>query len=123
MGWRGSPLVRWVVWLALLLSFVLVRPRASSLAFWLWAAAIVAVGLALMHRARVEATAEREAFAQWSSRLASLGALRDVEDDGHLYEWLDPPHWQDVFAALEAMPAHARSLRAALLATHPETLQ
>lgn len=123
MGRLSSPVVQWAGWLALLLSFVLVRPRPSSLAFWLWAAGIVAAGLALMYRARVEAAAEREAFAQWSGRLASLGALRDVEDDGHLYEWLDPPHWQDVFAALEAMPSHARSLRAALLATHPEALQ
>lgn len=121
---RGpATITQWALWLALLLSFVLVRPRPSSLAFWVWAVSIVAVGLALIHRARVEAAADRAAFAQWSDRLARLGTLRDVEDDGHLYEWLDPPHWQEVFAALEAMPAHARSLRAALLATHPETLQ
>jgi hypothetical protein len=76
-----------------------------------------------MRQARVEALAERGAFVQWSDRLAGLGALRDVEDDGHLQEWLDPPQWQEVFAALEAMPANARSLRSAILATHPEVLR
>ena len=75
-----------------------------------------------MRQAHVEAAAERAAFVQWSARLSGLGTLRDVDDDGHLYEWLDPPQWQEVFAALEAMPANARSLRSALLATHPEVL-
>lgn len=114
--WRG-------LWLACLLLFVIVRPRPSGLVFWIGAGVIVAAGLALMHRARVEAAAEREAFEQWSERLTGLQALRDVEDDGHLYEWLDPPHGQDVFAALEAMPPNARSLRSAILATHPEVLR
>lgn len=118
----GSSLVRWVVWLLLLLSFLIVRPRPFTLTFWAWAAVIVGAGLFQMHQARVEARAEREAFARWSARLSGLGAFRDVEDDGHLYEWLDPPQWQEVFAALEAMPAEARSLRAAILATHPEAL-
>jgi hypothetical protein len=48
--------------------------------------------------------------------------ILDVEDDGHLYEWLDPQQWQGVFAALEAMPPDSRSLRAAILATYPEVL-
>lgn len=118
-----SSLLRWVLWTACLLSFVVLRPRPFSLGFWIGAGGVVAAGLALMHRARVEAAAERQAFRQWTERLARLGALRDVEDDGHLYEWLDPPHWQEVFAALEAMPSHARSLRSAILATHPEVLE
>ena len=83
----------------------------------------MAAGLALMYRARVEAAGEREAFERWSERLTGLGTVRDVEDDGHLYEWLDPPHWQQVFAALEAMPPNSRSLRSAILATHPEVLR
>jgi hypothetical protein len=107
----------------LLVAFVIVRPRPSRLAFWIWAGVVVAVGLGLMYRARIAAAADREAVARWSDRLTRLGALRDVEDDGHLYEWLDPPHWQEVFAALEAMPAGARSLRAAIRATHPEVLE
>jgi hypothetical protein len=115
--------VWWVLWLVLLLSFVVVRPRPSSFAFWAWAAVVVAAGLAQMWRARAAAVAERKAFARWSDRLARLGVLRDVEDDGHLHEWLDPPQWQEVFAALEAMPADARSLRSAILATYPEVLQ
>lgn len=122
MSWLRSSLIRWVLWMACLLSFVIVRPRPPGLAFWIWAAVIVAAGLALMYGTRAEAAAERKAFEQWSERLTGLGALRDVEDDGHLYEWLDPPHWQEVFAALEAMPANARSLRSAILATHPEVL-
>lgn len=83
-----SSLGRWVIWLVLLLSFVIVRPRPFTLAFWAWTAVVVGAGLLQMHQARVEALAEREAFVQWSDRLAGLGALRDVEDDGHLYEWL-----------------------------------
>jgi hypothetical protein len=118
-----SSLVRWVIWLVLLLSFLIVRPRPFTLAFWVWMAVVVGAGLLQMRRAHAEAVAEREAFVQWSDRLAGLGALRDVEDDGHLHEWLDPPQWQDVYAALEAMPADARSLRSAILATHPEVLQ
>ena len=118
-----SSLVRWVIWLVLLLSFMIVRPRPFTLAFWAWAAVVVGAGLLQMRRARAEALAEREAFVQWRDRLAGLGAVRDVEDDGHLHEWLDPPRWQDVFTALEAMPADARSLRSAILATHPDVLQ
>lgn len=118
-----SSLGRWVIWLVLLLSFLIVRPRPFTLAFWAWAAVVVGAGLLQMRRAHSEAAAEREAFVRWSDRLAGLGALRDVEDDGHLHEWLDPPQWQDVFTALEAMPANARSLRSALLATHPEVLR
>jgi hypothetical protein len=118
-----SSLVRWVIWLVLLLSFLIVRPRPFTFTFWAWAAVVVGAGLLQMRQARVEALAEREAFVQWSDRLAGLGAVRDVEDDGHLYEWLDPPQWQEVFAALEAMPANTRSLRSAILATHPEVLE
>ena len=118
-----SSLVRWVIWVVLLLSFLIVRPRPFTFTFWAWAAVVVGAGLLQMRQARVEARAEREAFVHWSDRLAGLGALRDVEDDGHLYEWLDPPQWQEVFAALEAMPANARSLRSAILATHPEVLE
>jgi len=43
-----------------------------------------------MYGARAAAAAEREAFEQWSERLTGLGALRD-DEDGHLYEWLNPP--------------------------------
>lgn len=118
-----SSLVRWVIWLVLLVSFLIVRPRPFTFTFWAWAAVVVGAGLLQMRQSRVEALAEREAFVQWSDRLAGLGALPDVEDDGHLYEWLDPPQWQEVFAALEAMPANARSLRSAILATHPEVLE
>lgn len=118
-----SSLGRWIIWLVLLLSFLIVRPRPFTFAFWAWAAVVVGAGLLQMRQARVEALAEREAFVQWSDRLAGLGALRDLEDDGHLYEWLDPPQWQEVFATREGMPADARSLRSAILATHPKVLE
>jgi hypothetical protein len=118
-----SPLALLLVWLALILSLLVVRPQPFGLAFWSLTAAVVLVGFAQMRRSRLEAVAEQDAFAHWSNRLSALGAVRDVEDDGHLYEWLDPPHWQDVFAALERMPAGSRSLRQAIRATHPEVLQ
>ena len=83
----------------------------------------IALGIWLMWRSHLESVASQRALATWQARLQALAPAMDVEDDGHLYEWLDPPQWQEVFAALEAMPANARSLRSAILATHPEVLE
>ncbi len=118
-----SPLALSGVWLLLVLSFLVVRPRPFGLAFWVLTAAVALVGCAQMRRSWMNARADQAAFTDWSARLSALGVVRDVEEDGHLYEWLDPPEWQDVFAALENMPAGSRSLRQAILSTHPEVLR
>src|SRR5215831_10900395 len=82
-----------LLWLALGLVFLVVRPRPFTPVFWSMAGAVLLVALVQMRRARKEAAAEQAAFAEWERRLSALGAVRDVDDDGHLYEWLDPPHW------------------------------
>ena len=54
--------------------------------------------------------------------MKALQVSVDVEDDGHLYEWLDTPQWLAVFSELERMPPASRSLRAALQSVAPEVL-
>jgi hypothetical protein len=56
----------------------------------------------------------------WQARLSKLVPTIDVDDDGHLYEWLDPPQWEAVFAMLEQTPRESRSLRQAMEAVEPE---
>jgi hypothetical protein len=110
----------WLVWLVLLVALVFMRPHPSTALFWVLAIAVVGVGIVQMARSRSEDARERAAYAEWSHRLSELGARIDLEDDGHLFEWLDPPQWQQVFARLEAMPAGSRSLRKAIQSTYPE---
>jgi hypothetical protein len=117
-----SQFAHYVLWALVLLVFVVVRPRLWSPLFVSLLGLTMTLGVGLMWRSHLESVASKRAFATWQARIRSLAPAMDVDDDGHLYEWLDPPQWQEVFAALEAMPADARSLRAAILATHPEAL-
>ena len=111
-----APVLMWLLFGPMTTSIaVLMLSMGGDLAWRGWT--VVSVGGSLLLTFMVAAVQ------QWRRRLPGLGALRDVEDDGHLYEGLDPPHWQEVFAALEAMPPNARSLRSAILATHPEVLR
>src|SRR5687768_16336698 len=55
----------------------------------------------------------------WQTRLPTLVPVIDVADDGHLYEWLDPPQSEAVFALLEQAPRESRSLREAMEAVEP----
>jgi hypothetical protein len=119
--WRSS-IALLFVWLAILGLFLIVRPRPFTLVFWGFVVAVVLAGLAKIYRDRLDATVEKNAYRQWATRLVSLHAILDIEDDGHIYEWLDLQQWQDVFSALETMPKDSRSLRAAILATYPEVL-
>ena len=84
--------------------------------------AIFGAGGLLSRRQRTEAYQEQDAYAAWSDRLAASGAVVDVEDDGHLYEWLDPPQWQVVFEALEQLPLGGRSLHEVMQSKFPEVL-
>ena len=109
-----SQFAHYVLWALLLLVFVVVRPRPwSPLFLWLFGLAM-ALGLWLMWRSHLEAVASRRAFAAWQARIRSLAPTIDVDDDGHLYEWLDPPQWEAVFSELERVPRGSRSLRRAM---------
>lgn len=113
----------WLLWAVLVIAFMLLKPPVFGFAFWVFVALVVVVGGAQMLRSRSESRADRADFVQWSDRLTALGVELDVPDDGHLFEWLGPSQWQQVFASLEEMPAGSRSLRQAILANHPEVLQ
>ena len=109
-----SQFAHYLLWALLLLVFVIVRPRPwSPLFLWLLGLAM-ALGLWLMWRSHLEAVASRRAFAAWQARIQSLAPTIDVDDDGHLYEWLDPPQWEAVFSELERVPRGSRSLRRAM---------
>jgi hypothetical protein len=121
---RSSPWL-WIVWGALLVAFVIVQPETTSLAFWALVAAAVAAMIAQMSFAYRRATVEQETIDGLSARLDALGAIVDLEDgdDEDVLESLDARQWEDVFLALSKMPAGARSLRKAIVQTHPRALE
>ncbi|NGY04731.1 hypothetical protein [Solimonas terrae] len=117
-----SQFAHYLVWASGLLLFLVLRPAPWSPPFIAIFTVIMALGLSLMWRARKETLEARAAFTAWQARLQSLAASIDVEDDGHLYEWLDPSQWHAVFLNLESVPIEARSLRRAIEAVAPEAL-
>ncbi len=86
-------------------------------------ALILGIGIFQMTISRKEDSQKQNTYRQWERRLSQLNVTIDVEDDGHLYEWLDLPQWKQVFAYLESKPASNRSLRMAIESTFPEVLQ
>jgi hypothetical protein len=70
----------------------------------------------------LDAEADKKEFQRWQSRLQTLDPFMDVDDDGHLNEWLDPKEWDSVFAELERMPKESRSLRTAISLVDPQAL-
>jgi len=96
-----------------------VRPVPGSPSFVLLFGAAVVLGTVLMLRSHRESREAKRAFEAWRARLRELAPTIDVDDDGHLYEWLDPPDWEAVFAALEQTPRPSRSLRRAMEAVAP----
>src|SRR6186997_608076 len=121
-SWLRSPFTFFTIWAGVLLCFVIVRPRPGSLVFTLFVVALFSAGAVhwLVSR-RVSSESERE-WAAWQARMDVLQVVIDIEDDGHLYEWLDPPQWAAAFTELERMPPTSRSLKAALQSVAPEVL-
>ena len=117
-----TPFGLWIVWAVLLILFAVVRPKPSTPAFWVLAVAVFAVGVFFWLGQRADDLRVQNAHGDWRKRLTATGAIIDVEDDGHLYEWLNPSDWQVVFAALEELPPGSRSLRQVLLNKFPGTL-
>jgi hypothetical protein len=117
-----SQFAHYVLWALLLLSFVVVRPRPWSPLFLSLFGLAMALGIWLMWRSQMESVASKRAFTTWQARMQSLAPAMDVDDDGHLYEWLDPPQWEAVFSELERVPRGSRSLRQAIGVVAPEAL-
>ena len=117
-----SQFAHYALWALLLLVLVVVRPRPWSPLFLSLFGLAMALGMGLMWRSRREAVASRRAFSAWQARMQLLAPAMDVDDDGHLYEWLDPPQWEAVFSELERMPSDSRSLRRAMGVVAPEGL-
>jgi hypothetical protein len=86
-----SQFAHYALWALLLLVLVVVRPRPWSPLFLSLFGLAMALGMGLMWRSRREAVASRRAFAAWQARMQLLAPAMDVDDDGHLYEWLEPP--------------------------------
>jgi hypothetical protein len=117
-----SQFAHYVLWAILLLSFVVARPRPWSPLFLFLSGLAMALGMWLMWRSHLESVAAKRALAAWQARIQSLAPAMDVDDDGHLYEWLDPPQWEAVFSELERVPRGSRSLRQALGVVAPDLL-
>jgi len=81
--------------------------------------AVVAIGWL---RLRAQSKTPVPEFEIWQGRLKTLDPVIDVEDDGHLREWLDPPQWEAVFSELERTPKESRSLRNAIEKIAPGTV-
>jgi hypothetical protein len=121
---RSSPWL-WGVWAAILVAFVVLQPGTSSPVFWALAAAAIAATVAQMTLAYRRATVDQETIDGLSERLSSLGAILDLAegDDADVLETLNDQQWEDVFLALTKMPRGSRSLRKAILQTHPQALE
>ena len=115
--------LRWVPyfsWVAIVVAFVVARPTRGSPLFVLLIGAALVLGASMTLRTHLENRAEKRAFELWQARLRTLAPVMDVDDDGHLHEWLDPPQWEAVFAMLEQAPRESRSLRKAMEAVEPD---
>jgi hypothetical protein len=118
-----SPFFPLALWAAALLALMVLRPRASGGFFWFLVTAAIVLGGLHAWFTRVENRRFAQEFNAWELRLRSLVDVNDVNDDGHLYEWLDPSDWEKVFLELEKMPQGARNLRAAINSVAPDVLR
>jgi hypothetical protein len=118
---RSSPWL-WLVWGALLLAFIFVPGTGNSVSFWALAVAAVAATGAQMINTYRRAEWERETVDGIEVRLEALGATLDLDEDVDALLLLDVEGWEDVFRALESMPAGERSVRRAIEQVNPEAL-
>ena len=77
---------------------------------------------ALLRRGSEAAESYRQEASWWKARMDALRPTVDVDDDGHLFEWLDVPEWERIFALLEELPPGSRSLRVAIESVAPDAL-
>jgi hypothetical protein len=114
---RWAPYLSWV---AVVVALLVARPTRGSPLFVLLIGAALVLGASMTLRTHLENRREKRAFERWQARLRTVAPVMDVDDDGHLHEWLDPPQWEAVFAMLEQTPRESRSLRKAMEAVEPE---
>lgn len=109
----------YVCWAAVLLAAIVMRPAPRSPAFILLFGTAFVLGAILMLQSRAANRDTKRAFETWQARLNALAPAIDVDDDGHMYEWLGEQQWEAVFAMLERTPRESRSLRQAMEAVEP----
>ncbi|HEU4342188.1 MAG TPA: hypothetical protein VFU31_11505 [Candidatus Binatia bacterium] len=109
-----------LLWAALLGVFIFVRPASGSWLFWTLLIVVSLVAAAYLLWSYLESKSLKESVLVWRHRLDSLVDIMDVEDDGHLYEWFDPPDWDRILLELERMPKGSRNLRKAIKIIDPD---
>lgn len=117
-----SQFAHYLVWATGLVVLLVIRPRPRSLLFVSIVTVVMALGVSLMWRSHMDTVKAKRVFSLWETRIRTLSPTIDVEDDGHLYEWLDPQQWDAVFSELEKTPKESRSLRRAMQVVAPEAV-
>jgi hypothetical protein len=127
-SWRGAtkrsslPLLLVAIWAALLIQFVVLRPRPYSFLFWLLVVSAMCFGGSYMLLSHFESRRVELEVTAWLRKLDQLVDVHDFEDDGHLAEYLDESERRRVLEELERMPSGARSLRRAIGIVSPDLL-
>jgi hypothetical protein len=110
------------LWAGLLITFMVLRPSPHSGLFWLLATSALIPGGAYMWLSHSESRRNQLAATAWIRQINQLVDVRDLEDDGHLAEYLDESERRRVVEELERMPPGARSLRRALGIVSPDLI-
>jgi hypothetical protein len=116
------PLLLVAAWAALLVAFMVVRPRPREGKFWLMIGAALAFGVSYMFVEALDSRRTQREVAIWYDRLKAVVDVRDYVDDGHLHEWLEADERERLIQELQRMPAGSRSLKRALAIVSPELL-
>jgi len=116
-------MMHYLVWAGGITLLLVLRPRPWSPIFLAGYGAVIVLGVFLEWQSHLETAAAKRVYAGWEARIKLLAPTIDVEDDGHLFEWLDPPQWEAVFHELEMMPNASRRLRQAMKIIAPEACE
>ena len=116
------PLLLVAAWAALLVAFMVARPRPREAKFWLLIGAALAFGVSYMVVEALDSKRAQREVAAWYGRLQAVVDVRDYVDDGHLHEWLEPDERERLIQELQRMPPGSRSLKRALEIVSPELL-
>jgi hypothetical protein len=117
------PLLLIVVWAALLIALIALRPSPSSFRFSLLLVPAMVCGGAYMLLSDLESRRTRRETLAWLRRLNELVDIHDFRDDGHLPEYLDDSERRRVIEELERLPRGSRSLRRAIAIVSPDLVR
>lgn len=118
-----APLLLVLIWAALLITLIALRPAPYSFLFWLLTASAMTSGGAYMLFSHLETRQTRLEVTAWLRKLDQLVDVHDFEDDGHLSEYLDESERRRVVEELERMPNGSRSLRRAIGIVSPDLIR